>query len=86
MQSSAETYRSTFSSNVGAAAVYMPGRQQEEVERVRCCYLRPSDVLDVVLGRLLWLRLGVRQSRQEARGSWGCKLLGVRVSDLPAYL
>jgi hypothetical protein len=77
VQSSAETYRSTFSFNVGAAAVYMPGRQQEGAERVRYYYLRPSDALDVVMGRLLWLRLGVRQSRQEARGSWGCKLLGV---------
>ena len=71
---------------MGVAAVYMPGQQQGEGERARCCYLRLSDVLGVVLGRLLWLRLGVLQSRQEVRGSWGCKLLGVRVSNFPAYL
>jgi len=60
---SSKAYQSAFSFNVGAAAVYMPGQQQGEGERAHCCYLRPSDALDVVLGRLLWLRLGVLQSR-----------------------
>jgi len=56
----------------------MPGRQQGEEERARCCYLHPSDALDVLLGRPLWLRLGDRQSKRGVRDSWDCKLEAAR--------